>query len=247
MICRNQVVHKRPDGYMYVHPCGQCLACRINDTRAWFVRTFFECKKMDRPFQYFLTLTYNDESLPNDGLCSKKEAKSFINTFNTYYMLRLRYFFTSDYGNLNGRPHYHAIFLSTKKITTKMVERIWRKGYVKLKPLTKKNMKYTLRYTVKKQPFDGSLDGWFRLISKGWGLNAKDYYPNDGYYIIDGKKYAVPMYIERKMCPIPKWVDKSKFYDRLWLEHRDVIGTDGRSLDDLRKLYSERNKYVETD
>lgn len=56
-VCRNQVVGRTKDGFFYVHPCGQCLNCRINDTRAWYVRSRFEMKKMERPYHYFLTLS----------------------------------------------------------------------------------------------------------------------------------------------------------------------------------------------
>ena len=69
MICKHQVVGKTKEGYFFVHPCGQCLNCLINNMRAWFVRSHFELKKKDRPYHYFLTLTYNDEHLPSDGFC----------------------------------------------------------------------------------------------------------------------------------------------------------------------------------
>lgn len=249
MLCKHQVVQRTKDGLFYVHPCGQCLACRVNDTRSWYVRSHFELKKNDgRFFNYFLTLTYDEENIPNDGLCKKRHLKSFLNQINTVYKLNLRYFATSDYGNLTGRCHYHAILRSKSKITNDMVQHVWKKGFSLLKQLTKERVKYCLRYTVKKTPFDGSLDGWFRLISQGWGNNAVDYINNDDFFIIDGRQYGIPTYIQRKFCPIPKPVDKSKFFDRVYVTHRDVIGDDNSALCDLRSLQNERRKigYVET-
>lgn len=246
MICRHQVVGKDAEGRFFIHPCGQCTACRINDTRSWYARSRFEVKKPERAFHYFLTLTYRDEDLPDDGLCRKKHLKDFLNNLNTSFNLFLRYFATSDYGSINNRPHYHAILLSTKKITQSQVERIWKKGFVYLKPMNINNMKYTLRYTVKKTPFDGSLAGWFRLISQGWGDNFMEYYTGQDYLVFDGKKYSIPLYYIRKFNLPHKEVDKSFYYDRLYLEHRDVLGSESSSIQDLVKLQQMRRKFNET-
>lgn len=200
MLCKNQVVGRLKNGRLYLHPCGQCLNCRINDIRAWYVRSHFEIKKLERPFQYFLTLTYDEEHLPDDKLCNKIDIKKFLNNLNTSFGLSMRYYCTADYGSINNRAHYHAIILSTKKIRQNQCERIWKKGFVYLKKLNKENMKYTLRYTVKKRPLvEGRDKGFFRLVSKGWGDNVKDYYTGQEYFIIDGRKYGICPYLKLKL------------------------------------------------
>ena len=199
MLCKNQVVGQLKNGRLYIHPCGQCLACRINDTRAWYVRSRFELKKLDRPFHYFLTLTYNDENLPEDNYCDKTHLKKFLNNLNTSFGLSMRYYGCSDYGSINNRAHYHAIITSTKKITQEQVERIWKKGFVYLKPLNDNNLRYVLRYTVKKKPFDNKEKGFFRLISKGWGNNVKEFYTGQEYFVFDGKKYGINPYLRQKL------------------------------------------------
>lgn len=245
MICKHQVVGKDKNGFFFIHPCGQCLACRVNDTRSWYVRSRFEIKKLERPFQYFLTLTYADEYLPEDGLCHKRDLKLFLNNLNTSFGLSMRYFATSDYGSLNQRPHYHAIILSVKKLGQSKVERIWKKGFVYLKRMNINNIKYTLRYTVKKTPFDGSLAGWFRLISKGWGDNFMEFYTGQEYLVFDGKKYSIPLYYVRKYNLPHKEVDKSIYYDRFYLEHRDVLGGENSAMQDTVELFNLRRKYHE--
>lgn len=237
------VLGKTEAGKYYIHPCGQCLACRINDTRHWFVRSFFECKYSDRDYHYFLTLTYSNDFLPEDGLCNKVEAKKFLNNFNTTYGLNLRYFFTSDYGTVNNRPHYHAILLSRKKISTKMVEKIWRKGFVKIKPLTPESIKYCLRYTVKKTPFDGSLEGWFRLISLGWGAEFLKHYHGQKILQIGGRKYAIPPYYVKKLGIETKHLDKSDYFDSIYVHYRDVMDNDTRALTDLKQQYFYKRRY----
>lgn len=248
MRCNFQVIQpKIINGvkHYYIHPCGQCLNCRINDTRSWYVRSFFEVKKLERPYQYFLTLTYNEENYPDDALCKKDDLKKFLNNLNTSFGLRLRYFATSDYGNITNRAHYHAILLSTKKISASQCERIWNKGFITLKKLTKTRIKYCLRYTVKKRPFDGSLDGWFRLISKGWGDNAVEYYHGQDYFLIDNKKYGIPPYIADKLNLPKKEVDYSKFTDRLIVQYKDILGSDNAALEDLNKQFIRRRNFNE--
>lgn len=200
MMCKLQVWQKdKKTGRYFLRPCGQCLNCRINDTRDWYVRSHFELKKFERPFHYFLTLTYDPEYLPEDGLCHKEELKSFLNNLNTSFGLKMRYFATSDYGSLHGRAHFHAIITSTRKITCDQVNRIWKKGFVTLKACNKENIKYTLRYTLKKKPFEKGDNRNFRLISKGWGDNVVDYYAGQEYFVIDGKKYGIPDYCRQKI------------------------------------------------
>lgn len=243
MICKNQVVGKDKNGMMFIHPCGQCLSCRINDTRSWFVRSWFEVKYSDRPYHYFITLTYDPEFLPKDNLCQKTELKKFLNNFNTTYGLRLRYFATSDYGSVNNRAHYHAIILTDKPVTSKQISKIWKKGFCSCKPLTPYRIKYCLRYTVKKKPFDGSLEGWFRLISKKWGASFVEHYTGQKDLILDGVTYSIPMYYYPKIGLEKKTVDKSQYFDRLYLEHRDVLGTDYKLYEDLKKQFFERRKF----
>lgn len=205
MMCKLQVWQKNKEGRYFLRPCGQCLACRINDTRAWFVRSHFELKKIERPFHYFLTLTYDNEHLPDDGLCHKEDLKKFLNNLNTSFGLKMRYFATSDYGSINNRAHYHAIILSSCKVTADQINRIWKKGFVYLKSCNTENIKYTLRYTVKKVPFEKNDGRNFRLISKGWGDNVSKYYTGQEYFVIDGKKYGIPDYLKKKLG-----IDKEK-------------------------------------
>lgn len=243
--CKNQVIGKTKEGFYYLRPCGQCTSCRINDSRSWYVRSKFEVKKPERPFHYFLTLTYNDENLPEDGLCDKVQLKKFLNNLNTSFSLYMRYFATSDYGNVNNRPHYHAIILSTKKITQSQVDRIWKKGFVCLKQMTDATIRYTLRYTVKKRPFDGSQKGWFRLISKGWGDNVSDFYTGQEYFVFEGRKYGIGKYLSEKLHLDKKPVLKSNTYDVFLIHNQDIIDSDRKALNDLRKLQRLRSSYNE--
>lgn len=247
MICKHQVVGKTKEGYFFVHPCGQCLNCLINNMRAWFVRSHFELKKKDRPYHYFLTLTYNDENLPSDGFCKKEDLKKFLNNLNTSFGLHLRYFATADYGSINNRPHYHAILLSEKRINQQQVERIWKRGFVYLKPSNTDNIKYTLRYTVKKKPIKGNEKGFFRLISKGWGNNVKDYYTGQEYFIIDGRKYGISSYLREKIgLDKPKKRLYFSYADYFYSKEHEYLDNFEKSIEDDFKLNEYRRKLNES-
>lgn len=58
----------------------------------------------------FITLTYNNENLPKDGSISKKALQNFFKRYRKRFPKNtIRYFACGEYGDLNGRPHYHAI------------------------------------------------------------------------------------------------------------------------------------------
>lgn len=85
-------------------PCGKCYGCKLEKAREWTTRIMHEVKMHDR--NCFLTLTYNDEHLP-DGL-EPDHFKRFIKKLRKLcYPQKVSYFMCGEYGNL-GRPHYHA-------------------------------------------------------------------------------------------------------------------------------------------
>ena len=128
--------------YAYV-PCGKCADCRAKEYNAWRfrVRTEFNALK-DKGWNVgFITLTYDEKNLPKiPKKCFQKEEEyKEISCFNKnqvrnwiseirhyckyhYKMVNgdnLRYFITSEYGELTHRPHYHAILAWNPKLTNK--------------------------------------------------------------------------------------------------------------------------------
>lgn len=106
--------------------CGGCINCRINYTQAWALRLVYELSTTDAAS--FLTLTYNDEHLPEDNGLHIEELQKFfkrlrINLKREYHEFepKIRYYACGEYGDkskiykspgaikLHGRPHYHAI------------------------------------------------------------------------------------------------------------------------------------------
>ncbi|QCS36708.1 replication initiator protein [Capybara microvirus Cap3_SP_646] len=205
MACRNYAIFHSDRGYFYA-PCGQCMECRLKDLRDWYVRSRFEAKCKERPFHYFLTLTYDDENLPVDGFASRDDIKAFFKSLrHRFEGASIRYFATSDYGGKLGRAHFHAIVFSSVRIFANSIFNVWQKGFTKLKVLTPVSMRYCCKYTIKKRDLVGS-EGYvnprafFRLVSKHYGENGINYFNGtDNFVEFDGKKFGWPQYLIDKI------------------------------------------------
>lgn len=112
-------------------PCKKCWACQLNYSAEWATRIMLEAKQHE--FNYWLTLTYDEEHLPiaeeikyngvtytNDGTWEgtlyDKDIKKFINSLRQkYHRLGhdgIKYFYCGEYGTKTQRPHYHIILLN---------------------------------------------------------------------------------------------------------------------------------------
>ena len=97
-------------------PCGKCIGCRLKYSRDWANRCL--CELQYHKYNYFLTLTYNDDCIPYG--CDPKTGEVTAPTLR-YRDLQLfwknlrnngkdiRFFACSEYGPTTFRPHYHAI------------------------------------------------------------------------------------------------------------------------------------------
>lgn len=135
-------------------PCGKCRACKLRKVNEKMIISIFAAQEYKKKGQ-FLTLTFNDEHLP-DGL-----DHSIIAAF----MKRLRRldgtpdvkaFIAGEYGEKSGREHWHILFYN-HKYDLELVRKAWRHprtkesfGFVYDGTLTPKSMKYVSGYISKK-------------------------------------------------------------------------------------------------
>ena len=61
---------------IFGHPCGYCIACRLNRQREKQVRLVHECENWKD--KVFLTLTYADECLPAGNTLVKRDVQLFL-------------------------------------------------------------------------------------------------------------------------------------------------------------------------
>lgn len=92
-------------------PCGRCIGCKMERARQWGIRCLHE-KKMSSS-SCFLTLTYNDECLPDGGTVVKRDLQLFCKRLHNRLLrsrgVGIRYFAGAEYGDGNARPHYHLL------------------------------------------------------------------------------------------------------------------------------------------
>ena len=104
-------------GLPYIQvPCGQCLECRLQQTREWSDRCVLESKNSE--YNYFVTLTYDDNHLPAHASLVPEHATQFINLLRKYFKRKLkfngkiRYLLSGEYGGTSLRPHFHILLFN---------------------------------------------------------------------------------------------------------------------------------------
>lgn len=208
-------------------PCGHCAACLANRANQW---TFRIEKELDvSSSAYFVTLTYDDDHLPllhpdgsysrfpdhewnspNDCVVSvcRRDVQLFMKRLRKTTKSSLKYFLTSEYGELFGRPHYHLILFNYDQDPVNL-ELSWRNGFVKFGTVTPGSIRYVTKYFVTPQEVipKGSLKP-FSLCSKGIGLSylspsMVSYIEShiDRPYLLDsdGRKVSFPRYFRKKL------------------------------------------------
>jgi len=158
------------DGYVdrpITVKCGQCLGCRLRRTQDWAVRCVHEAQMHSD--NVAVTLTYDDEHLPEDSSVSVKHWQDFCDRVR-YERGPFRYLHTGEYGETNTlRPHYHGLLFgmsfpdpyrtgtSTRGhpvLQSEDLTRLWGNGIATIAPVNFATASYTARYTIAKASFD---------------------------------------------------------------------------------------------
>jgi hypothetical protein len=144
-------------------PCGQCVGCRLEQSRQWAIRCVHESKLHEK--NSFITLTYSPEHLPKNGSLNKKHFQLFMKRLRKKLSpTKIRFFHCGEYGEKLQRPHYHAILFNCdfpdqkfyKKTndvplyTSQLLEETWGKGFATVGDVTFESAAYVARYVMKK-------------------------------------------------------------------------------------------------
>lgn len=146
--------------------CGDCIPCRVNRARMWAHRLELEAGLYEH--NAFLTLTYDDAHLPKGDCLEPKALQGFVKRLRRYHdPIPLRVYAVGEYGDLSGRPHYHAIlfnFGTCLRLETRYgrdgkidccphcqkVEELWQRGRIQLARVSQQSVRYVTGYMVKK-------------------------------------------------------------------------------------------------
>lgn len=130
-------------------PCGRCMPCRINRSSIWSTRMILE--SYNHGNSVFVTLTYNDESLPADqGRQSQRaDVRAFLQRLRRALPQRVRYFICPEFGSKTNRLHYHGILFGVSTFDAKAIDDAWGKGFTQVGECNPKTIAYCAKYILK--------------------------------------------------------------------------------------------------
>lgn len=159
MKCSNPYTNNKGQAF----GCGQCLPCRFNQRRVWAHRIMLEaCLYTDNAF---VTLTYDDEHLPEGNSLNPKHLQDWLKRFRKSIEPRhIRFFGVGEYGDQTQRPHYHVAIFNYPSCSfgqtrgqrneccpsCSLVRDTWGKGKVFLGTLETDSAQYVAGYVTKK-------------------------------------------------------------------------------------------------
>lgn len=183
-------------------PCGKCHGCRADQALMWSIRGYHESSLHEQ--NCFVTLTYADQHMPDDGKINKVHVQKFFKALRRDGS-KIRYIACGEYGGQTRRPHYHAIIFGRDYLegsepigagmyTHESVLECWRKGHISIAPVTMASICYVCGYVNKKIDDTDT----FSLMSRrpGIGHDWLNKYADDiartGVVSIEGRSYQVP-------------------------------------------------------
>lgn len=143
-------------------PCGQCIGCRLEQSRQWAIRCVHESQLYEH--SVFVTLTYDDDHVPHDFSLDYADFQLFMRRLRRVKP-GVRFYMCGEYGEDFGRPHFHAAlfncFFDDREVyrklpsgsvlyTSKQLSELWPKGFVSVGDLTFESAAYIARYVMKK-------------------------------------------------------------------------------------------------
>lgn len=224
---KRSIVFNQQEGFRDLRvslPCGKCAWCRQQYSRGWAVRVMHEASLYED--NCTLTLTYDDEHLPSEGSLVKSDHQKFIKRLSEKISPRkIRFFYCGEYGDKNGRPHFHTCifnydFKDKKKAETspsgetlyesEELNELWQnRGRARIGALTYESAAYVARYVLKKMTYNVPPEFYYEGktpeyadMSRRPGLGAdwlkkfkNDVYPFD-FVVMDNVKMSPPKYYD---------------------------------------------------
>lgn len=205
-----------PDSTELRLPCGSCIGCRTAEARAWSLRCELEAQVHNHVA--WSTLTYDEKNLP--PTLQRRHLQTFLKRLRKATGFKgpetngnVRFFASGEYGETNGRPHYHALLYGLGRQHADIIQAKWGLGHVETYDASPEAIAYTAGYTTKKvtdplhaehervDPDTGEVYNWvppFRQMSRnpGIGGHARKWVENWRLYAIqNGHRMPVPRYL----------------------------------------------------
>jgi hypothetical protein len=176
----------QPDAPLEI-ACGQCVGCRLERSRQWAMRCMHEAQRWEN--NCFLTLTFDEDHLwrrENPGTVDVRDFQLFMKRLRKQEGSNkdnpIRYYHCGEYGDKNGRPHYHAILFNfdppdkvlhsinqngDRLYVSERIRKAWPFGYHYLGAVTFESAAYVARYCMKKVNGDEPFIKSRRILDEG--------------------------------------------------------------------------------
>lgn len=201
--------------------CRKCLPCRLNIAREKSVRAWHESQMHENSM--FLTLTYSDTHLKSPKL-HYEDFQLFMKKLRKSTDEKINYLVTGEYGEINKRPHWHAIIFNYRPTDceryyisergdqlykSSLIDKLWGKNDPTERPneigeVTIDSAGYVARYASKKLIHgpDGTHDydpihktSSRKAIGRTWIEKYHEHTFQNGYvYLPNGQKSKIPRY-----------------------------------------------------
>lgn len=197
-------------------PCGRCFSCRLDLQRMACDRMFVAWHSHD--CAAYVTFTYDDDHLIiNDGYREATLSKDDVHKYLDKIKHQLKgidfeYYLCGEYGDSFARPHYHALFFGLDyQLHASFFKRSWKKGSVKVLPVTSGAFRYLSKYITMPVSreyndchyYDFGIIPPFRKMSRGLGLKVYrqhlDELQHKGFFYYYGRKISLNRYYFNKM------------------------------------------------
>lgn len=229
-------------------PCGQCIGCKLERSRQWAIRCVHEAGLHDD--NCFVTLTYSDEHLPWRNNLDHSHFQKFMKRLRKRYNYRIGFFMGGEYGELDGRPHFHTLLFNhdfqdrkfwskspagEKIYRSEQLEQLWPFGFSSVGNLTFQSAAYVARYCTQTVNGDAAVDHYKRYDNLGEYQLTPEYgkmslKPAIGKDWFNKYKEDIYQFDHAVLDGVP--LKAPKYYDRL------LKREDPRRLEDIKE---ERN------
>lgn len=180
-------------GREFLIGCGKCLGCTLDRSSSWALRVQHEARYFER--NCFLTLTWDDEHLPESPEAARYEIRKFQARYLKEFGLH-RFFGCLELGSRSRRIHAHLIpFGEDFKAgawqigrsksghplwRNAVIEKLWPFGFADVGELTSESASYVARYVTAK--VEGPQSVWLTHPVTGelreWPTLYRPFYPS---------------------------------------------------------------------
>lgn len=241
-------------------PCGTCLGCRAAQALAWTIRLNHETQLHSHA--WFLTLTYNEDTIPEHGSLDPQHLRAFFKSLRKNYPAgSISYFACGEYGTRTQRPHYHALLFGSHFLDKYLhrtgnshvawradsLESHWELGHSEFSAVTPASIAYVAGYVQKKLTTKQAPDQNLRVDPASGELhqvapqfNRMSLRPAIGKRWIE--KFWKEVYPKDRVVFNGGLYPPPRYYDKWMDEHQPEIMADVRYTRDQEATYLEPEK-----